>query len=74
MNGEEGRSEGRKEGRKKERKAGREEARKREREEGREGKVRVKKKNLCPFAQQERKNLILLVLEVWGWDQKHMLV
>lgn len=43
-------------------------------EGGREGKVRVKKKYLSPFAQEECKNLTLLVLEVWGWDQNHMLL
>lgn len=30
-----------------------------------------RKKNVCPLAQEENKNLILLVLGVWGWDQKH---
>ena len=47
-----------------------------ERKKGeRKGKsTKGRKKTVCPLAQEEYKNLIPLVLGVWGWDQKHMLL
>lgn len=44
----------------------RKEGRKERREKGRERVWKEERKNMCPLAQEEYKNLIPLVLGIWG--------